>query len=123
MGWAIFALLAALVGTGLILARMPRPIWELVGAALLLGAAGYAWQGNPMLGGDPRNLAGRLAQLVIRHLEDGPSRVLDVEVLELVRNDDIHWVRLWQAARFRHERGFIRSSFPALATLGCEFVS
>lgn len=57
MGWALFALLAALVGTGLILARMPRPIWELAGAALLLGAAGYAWQGNPMLGGDPRKPA------------------------------------------------------------------
>lgn len=57
MGWAIFALLAALAGTGLILARMPRAIWELVGAALLLGAAGYAWQGNPSLAGDPRKPA------------------------------------------------------------------
>lgn len=57
MGWAIFALLAALVGTGLILARMPRMIWELVGAALLLGAAGYAWQGNPSFAGDPRQPA------------------------------------------------------------------
>jgi len=54
MGWAIFALLAALVGTGLILAHMPRLIWELVGASLLLGAAGYAWQGNPSLAGAPR---------------------------------------------------------------------
>lgn len=57
MGWAIFALLAALVGTALILARMPRMIWELVGAALLVAAAGYAWQGNPALAGDPRTPA------------------------------------------------------------------
>ncbi len=54
MGWAIFALLTALTGTGLILARMPRMVWELAGAALLLGAAGYAWQGSPSLMGDPR---------------------------------------------------------------------
>lgn len=57
MGWALFVMLAALVGTGLILARMPRMIWELTGAVMLLGAAGYAWQGSPSLGGDPREAA------------------------------------------------------------------
>ena len=57
MGWAIFALLAAAVAIGLILARMPRMIWELAGSALLLGAAGYAWQGSPSLKGDPRTAA------------------------------------------------------------------
>lgn len=60
MGWAIFALLAAIVATGLVLARMPRMVWELVGSALLLGAAGYAWQGSPSLSGDPRT-AGQTA--------------------------------------------------------------
>jgi cytochrome c-type biogenesis protein CcmH/NrfG len=54
MGWAIFALLAAVVAMGLVFARMPRMIWELAGSALLLGAAGYAWQGSPSLAGDPR---------------------------------------------------------------------
>lgn len=62
MGWAIFALLAALVATGLILARMPRMVWELVGSALLLGAAGYAWQGSPSLKGDPRTAAQNTAR-------------------------------------------------------------
>lgn len=57
MGWAIFALLAAVVAMGLIFARMPRMIWELAGSALLLGAAGYAWQGSPSLRGDPRTAA------------------------------------------------------------------
>ncbi len=54
MGWALFALLAASVAIGLVLARMPRMVWELVGSALLLAAAGYAWQGSPSLKGDPR---------------------------------------------------------------------
>lgn len=54
MGWAIFALLAALTATGLILARLPRKIWEMAGSVLLLGAAGYAWQGNPSLPGTVR---------------------------------------------------------------------
>jgi cytochrome c-type biogenesis protein CcmH/NrfG len=54
MGWALFALLAASVAIGLVLARMPRMVWELVGSALLLAAAGYAWQGSPSLNGDPR---------------------------------------------------------------------
>ena len=54
MGWAIFALLAALTATGLILARLPRKIWEMAGSVLLLGGAGYAGQGKPSLPGSVR---------------------------------------------------------------------
>lgn len=55
-GWVIAAtfaicLMALLVAVG----RIPRVSWELTAAALLLGLAGYAWQGNPGLAGAPRN--------------------------------------------------------------------
>jgi len=54
MGWGIILLMAlaaalALWGIG----RVPRASWELIGAALLLGLAGYAWQAHPALAGSP----------------------------------------------------------------------
>lgn len=54
-GWliaAIFAvsLMALLVAMG----RIPRMSWELTAAAVLLGLAGYAWQGSPELAGQPK---------------------------------------------------------------------
>lgn len=56
MGWAIILLLATLAGVGMIwLGRLPRSTWELLGAVLLLGVAGYAWQGSPDLAGSPRD--------------------------------------------------------------------
>lgn len=56
MGWAILLILIALIVVGLIiLGRMPRTLWELVGATLLLGGAGYAWQGHPSFRGDQRD--------------------------------------------------------------------
>lgn len=58
MGWAIVSLLLAFVALGLILiGRLPRRLWELVGAALLVGLAGYAWQGRPAVPGSPRDPA------------------------------------------------------------------
>ncbi|HEX7875928.1 MAG TPA: cytochrome C biosynthesis protein [Sphingobium sp.] len=58
MGWVIAAgiflsLILALIFVG----RIPRAAWEITGAALLLGLAGYAWQGNPGLAGSPREVA------------------------------------------------------------------
>lgn len=54
MGWAIILILALLVGGGLWrFGKMPRSALELLGAALLLGLAGYAWQGSPGLAGHP----------------------------------------------------------------------
>lgn len=57
MGWVIAAgvslsLILALIFVG----RIPRAAWEITGAALLLGLAGYAWQGNPGLAGSPREV-------------------------------------------------------------------
>lgn len=55
MGWIIAITLALLLlGAMLLVGRLPRTAWEITAAALLLGLAGYAWQGNPSLRGSPR---------------------------------------------------------------------
>lgn len=54
MGWFLFLVSAIAVGLGLWrLGRLDRSALELTGAALLLALAGYAWQGNPALEGQP----------------------------------------------------------------------
>ncbi|MGF7147378.1 tetratricopeptide (TPR) repeat protein [Sphingomonas zeicaulis] len=54
MGWVILLIFAALVA-GLLwwFGRLPKGGLEYVAAALLLGVAGYAWQGHPNLPGSP----------------------------------------------------------------------
>jgi len=54
MGWLWLAVLA--VGAGLVLWRLgvPRTLGMFVGAALMLGATGYALQGRPALPGHPK---------------------------------------------------------------------
>lgn len=55
MTWLLILLAAAAVFVGLVwLLRLPRSGWELVGAALLIGIAGYALQGHPSLAGAPK---------------------------------------------------------------------
>lgn len=62
MAWIILLVMVALIFGGLIwLGKIPRKSWELAGAALLLGVAGYAWQANPSLPGDPREPVETLA--------------------------------------------------------------
>ncbi|QJB67916.1 tetratricopeptide repeat protein [Parasphingorhabdus halotolerans] len=52
MGWLILlGILVALFGGLLWLGKLPRGAWEITGAALLIGVAGYAWQGNPGMAG------------------------------------------------------------------------
>lgn len=53
MGWGMLLLLGIGAAAALTFAGMPRRIWTLAGAALMLGAAGYAWQGSPMLAASP----------------------------------------------------------------------
>lgn len=54
-GWIIAAGLAIGLMTALVtLGHIPRAAREITAAALLLGLAGYAWQGNPALGGAPK---------------------------------------------------------------------
>lgn len=62
MGWVIAAAMTVAVMALLMLAgRLPRGAWEMTGAALLLGLAGYAWQGHPRLAGSPRKVAEQAA--------------------------------------------------------------
>ncbi len=56
-GWLVFltlALVALLVAWGV--GRLDRPALMLVGAALFVAAAGYAWQGSPGLTGAPHRV-------------------------------------------------------------------
>lgn len=53
MGWLVFAGMA-LAGIALLLgARFPWRFWTLPAMAVMLAAAGYAWQGHPSLVGKP----------------------------------------------------------------------
>ncbi|MFC4295057.1 tetratricopeptide repeat protein [Novosphingobium tardum] len=55
MTWVLILGAALAVFAGLVfLLKLPRAGWELVGAALLLGIAGYALQGHPGQPGSPR---------------------------------------------------------------------
>lgn len=53
MGLLSLALLAAMAFVALALLGVGRTMWSLAGAALALGAIGYAWQGQPMLPAAP----------------------------------------------------------------------
>lgn len=54
MGWLLILGLAAIVLIGLWkFARLDRAALQLLGAALLVAMAGYAWQGRPDLSGKP----------------------------------------------------------------------
>ncbi|ODP36207.1 tetratricopeptide repeat protein [Sphingomonas turrisvirgatae] len=61
MGWLALAGIGAAVFTLLWLLGLPRSLWSLAGAALMLGAAGYALQARSDLPGAPVE-AGRKAQ-------------------------------------------------------------
>ena len=51
MGWLLLLLFAGAAMTLLVMLGIPRALWSFAGAALMLGAAGYAWQGSPTLAG------------------------------------------------------------------------
>jgi cytochrome c-type biogenesis protein CcmH/NrfG len=53
MGWIMLALIGLTTAALLAVLRLPRLLWPLAGAALMLGAAGYAWQGQPDLAAQP----------------------------------------------------------------------
>lgn len=55
MTWVLILLVGAAVFAALaFVLKMPRGGWELAGAALLVGIAGYALQGNPAMPGAPK---------------------------------------------------------------------
>jgi cytochrome c-type biogenesis protein CcmH len=54
IGWLTLMLIAAAVMAGLLLFLPSRKqLWPVIAAALVLGAAGYAWQGAPSLPSSP----------------------------------------------------------------------
>lgn len=53
MGYVWLLTIGAAVFIGLALLGVGRALWSFVVAALMLGAAGYAWQGRPAQGGTP----------------------------------------------------------------------
>ncbi len=53
MGWVTLALIALTTAALLAFLGVPRMLWPLAGAAIMLGAAGYAWQGQPDLPSQP----------------------------------------------------------------------
>ena len=60
MGWVIIAALAALLGAALWrFGNFRGPMLQLLLAAILFALAGYAWQGRPALGGQPKAQAAR----------------------------------------------------------------
>lgn len=52
-GWALFAGIALAAALALWLLRFPLSLKLFALAAIMLGAAGYAWQGNPARAGQP----------------------------------------------------------------------
>ena len=48
-GWIALALAGLATGAALVAMRLARPLWAAAAAALVLGAAGYAWLGRPAL--------------------------------------------------------------------------
>lgn len=61
IGWAMLLAAGVAAAVAMWWLRFPRPLWAFGAAALMLGAAGYAWQGEPAMSGSPveRRAAGR----------------------------------------------------------------
>jgi tetratricopeptide (TPR) repeat protein len=53
MGWVILCAIGVLAAMALWLLGVARPLWSFIGAGLMLGATGYAVQGQPGLPGHP----------------------------------------------------------------------
>ncbi|WP_066548068.1 MULTISPECIES: tetratricopeptide repeat protein [unclassified Sphingomonas] len=63
MGWVALAVLALAAGALLWLCGAPRALTMILAAALVLGAAGYAWQGRPTLADSPRTAQARQLEM------------------------------------------------------------
>lgn len=63
MGWLLFLGLAIAAGLLLWLLRYPRRLWAVPAMAVMLGGAGYAWQGSPGLAGQSVEAAKQEGQI------------------------------------------------------------
>ncbi len=62
-GWLVLFLIALGAGLLLWLTGFPRKLWTVAATALMLGAAGYAWQGSPGIAGHPVTAAKKTGEL------------------------------------------------------------
>ena len=53
MGWVMLVAIGAAAMAAMVLLGVKRLLWSMVGSALMLGAAGYALQGRPLLSASP----------------------------------------------------------------------
>ena len=67
-GWLTLLILLAVSGGTLWLLGVRGGMMQLAGAALLFGAAGYAWQGRPVLAGQARAAARRAPPIPLARL-------------------------------------------------------
>ncbi len=95
MSWFVVILIAAIVfGVLAFVLKLPRSGWELAGAVLLVGLAGYALQGSPGMPGAPKaareSKAGAAAAMVEarREMDDqyGPGRRYLITADAMARN-------------------------------------
>lgn len=63
MGWAMFGVVALAAMIVLAVTRFPRRLWTIAATGVMLGAAGYAWQGSPALGGHPVSIEERKGEV------------------------------------------------------------
>lgn len=94
-GWIILLVAIAGVLAALWLLRLPRMLLGFAGAATMLGATGYAWQGRPALAGSDANAR-------------RPSAALDPEIMGL---------RQAMFGRFQRSDGYFAAS-DALSRAG-----
>ncbi len=108
MGWLALALIAAAAAAALVLLRVDRALWSMVGAALMLGAAGYAWQGRPMVAASP-------ARPMIDVATDDPSLVdLRERMLGRFTADSAYLVAADAMARAGDRRSAVRALLGGL---------
>lgn len=67
-GWLILLVLLVASGGTLRLLGLRGGMLQLAGAALLFGAAGYAWQGKPMLPGQSQSATGKAPPIPLTRL-------------------------------------------------------
>ena len=103
-GWISLALLGALTLGALRLFGLRGAMLQLAAAALLFGAAGYAFQGRPYLAGSPREFAAKPAPLPLT----GARRALMGQF-----NDSDRWITI---AESYASRGDTRSAVGVLGS-------
>ncbi len=63
MGWAMLGVVALVAAIVLAVTRFPKKLWTIPATGLMLGAAGYAWQGSPTLAGHPVSAENRKGEV------------------------------------------------------------